>query len=231
MRLNFLIAYLFAIIISICSCSAGRISNSLSTGTEKRTVTFRTHNRVELNDPEKAIASEFLRHEQMYFPKYVETNYDSVNSLVNSLYSELNFWNQIKYGFSRKRQYRLYASAAGTDHLLNLDEHITYDTIRTAEESKRLWDHLWENNNSFTKLLVGAKEAHYIRETYHINNIKYKLRYIDGHTGKTLWRMRCKWPKFFGTKKQNPALIIKKKFERMFPYKLVDNKNKHYPYN
>lgn len=231
MKLTFPTVYLFAIIISICSCSAGQISNSLYKETDQRTVTFRTINTVELNGPEKAIASEFLRHEQKYIPKYVEINYDSVNSSVNSLYSELNFWDRVKYGFSRKRQYRLYASVTGTDHLLNLDEQITYDTIRTVEESDRIWDHIWENSSDFTKFLVGANEAHFIRETYQINNIKYKLRYIDGYTGKTLWRMQYKWPSFFGAKKQNPVLMIKKKFERRFPYKIINKKNKHYLFN
>lgn len=216
--------FLFACIIIVSSCGAGRMTNASSSGTNKRTVTIKTHNANQLSGEEAAIASAFLSNEKKYFPKYVEINYESVNKRFDSLYSNLNYWNKTKLSFSRKRQYRLYADATGTDHLLDLDVHITYDTVFTAEQSTRLWDHLWENNNSFTKELVGAKDAHYINETYFINHIKYTLRYIDGHSGKTMWSMKYRWPSiFFGSKKQNPVLLIKKKFEKKFPYKLADN--------
>lgn len=215
---------LFVLIISICSCGPVRMTNARSSGASKRTVTFNTHNANQLSGGEEAVANSFLSNEKKYFPKYVEVNYDSVNNTFDSLYSKLNYWNKTKYSFSRMRQNRLYADAAGTDHLLDLEIHIIYDTLRTAEESKRLWDHLWENNNSITKELVGAKEAHYIKESYQIKKIKYKLRYIDGHTGKTMWRMKCRWPAgLFGSKKQNPVLLIKNKFDKKFPYKLADS--------
>jgi hypothetical protein len=177
-----------------------------------------------LSGGELAVAYSFLSNENKYLPKYVEVNYDSVNKTFDSLYSNLNYWNKTKFSISRKRQYRLYADATSTDHLLDLEINIIYDTIFTEEQSTRLWDHLWENNNDLTKELVGAKEAHYIKETYFINHIKYKLRYIDGHSGKTMWSMRYRWPSIlFGSKKQNPVLLIKKKFDKKFPYKLADN--------
>lgn len=224
MRLILPKVLLFVCIVIICSCSSGRIYNTGSLGTNKRTVTFKPFNANQLNGPEGAVASSFLNNEKKYLPKYVEINYDSTNKKFDSLYSNLNYWNKTKLGFSRKRRYRLYADATGTDHLLDLNIHTTYDTIRTAQESDRLWDHLWENSNSFVKELVGAKEAHYITETYNIKKIKYKLRYIDGNSGKTLWRMRCRWPTgLFNSKKKNPVLLIKNKFDKKFPYKLTEN--------
>lgn len=214
---------LYALIVSICGCSPVRMKNARFSGPSKRTVTFNIHNANQLNGGEKAVANSFLSNHRKYIPKYVEVNYDSVNNLVNSLYSKLNYWNKTKYTFSRKIRYRLYASATGTDHLLDLEIHITNDTTRTAIESERLWDQLWENNNSFTKELVEANEAHYIRETYKIKKINYKLRYIDGHTGKTMWSMSCRWPAgLFGFNKKSPDMLIKNKFEKKFPFKLAD---------
>lgn len=118
----------------------------------------------------------------------------------------------------------MYAEASGTDHLLELRIYASYDTVKTAVESNRIWDHLWENSDELTKELVGANEAHYYTESYNIKNVKYKLRYVDGHSGKTMWRMRYRWPaRFFGSKKQNPVLRIKNKFEKKFPYKFAED--------
>lgn len=221
MKLTYRIIILINCILFICSCSTFRMTNRGALQKSKRTVTFKVHNANRMNGVEEAIASCFKLNENDYFPNYVEVNYDSTNMRFDSLYSSLNYWNKTRVGFSRKRQYRLYADATGTDHLLDMDIRITYDTIRTAQESDRLWDHLWENNNPTTKELVGAKEAHFYTETYNIKKIKYKLRYIDGHSGKTLWSMRCHWPTgLLGLNKENPVLLIKEKFEKKFPYKL-----------
>jgi len=172
---------------------------------------------------EEVVASSYLSNEKKYLSKYVEMNYDSVNNRFDSLYSKLNYCNKTKLGLSRKMQYRFYAIASRTDHLLDMEINMIYDTIKSAEESDRIWDHLWENNNSLTKELVGANYAHFSKETYKLRKIKYKLRYIDGHSGRTLWRMKCRWPAmFFSSKKQNPVLLIKKKFDKKFPYKLVE---------
>jgi hypothetical protein len=224
MRLIFPIIFLSACMVGISSCSTGRITNASSLETNKPTITFKTHNARQLNSPEEVVASTFLSNENNYIQKYVEINYDSANKRFDSLYSNLNFWNKTKFILSRKKQYRLYAAAADTDHLLDLEVNIVYDTIFTAERSAKLWDHLWEESNVLTKELVGAKEAHYHKETYHIRRIKYKLRCIDGLSGKTMWSMRCRWPGgLFGLKKQSPALLIKNKFDRKFPYKLAVN--------
>jgi hypothetical protein len=187
----------------------------------KPTVTFKPQNVNRLSDAENMIAIHYLRDDLMYLSKYIDVNYVSVNKKLDSLHSNLNYWNKIKLAFSHKHQYRSYADATGTDHLLVLGVKTTYDTVFTPEESSRLWDHLWEGSSDPIKELVGAKEAHYMKETYFINHIKYKLRYIDGHSGKTLWKMKCRWPSFlFGSKKKNPILLIKKKFEKKFPFKL-----------
>lgn len=216
--------FLSACITSIYSCSTGQKTNASSLETNKRTVTFKTHNANQLNGAEEVVASTLLSNEKKYLRTYVEINYDSVNKRFDSLYSNLSYWNKTKFIMSRKRQYRLYADATRTDHILDLEINITYDTIFTEEQSTRLWDHLWEDSNELTKELVGAEEAHYIKETYFINHIKYKLRYIDGHSGKTMWSMGYRWPSIlFGSKKQNPALLIKKKFDKKFPYKLADD--------
>lgn len=214
--------FLFSGIISICSCGAGNMKNVNTIGMNKRTVTFKPHEANNLSGAEEAIASRILINENTYLPRYVEVNYESVNSLFDSLYSNLNYWDKSRFISSSKRQYRLYANAAGTDQLLYLDIHISYDTTMTAEESKRLWDHLWENNNSNTKELVGAKEAHYYTVTSKISKIKYNLKYINGQTGKTIWSMKYHWsPGLFGSKNQDPVQQIIKKFEKKFPYKLA----------
>lgn len=210
--------------IFVCSCGSGKMTHAGFSETSKPTVTFKTHNTNQLNGPEEVLASTFLSNEKNYLPKYVKIDYDAVNKVFDSLYSNLNYWNKTKLDLSRKKQYRLYADAAKTDYLLDLEINIVYDTIFSAEQSSRLWDHLWEDSSALTKELVGAKEAHYFTATYHINHIKYKLRYIDGHSGKTMWSMRYRWPSIlFGSKKQNPVLQIKKKFAKKFPYKLDDH--------
>jgi hypothetical protein len=214
---------LFTVTIFINSCTSVRLTNAGFSGASKRTVTFNTHNANQLSDAEEAIANMFLSNEMNYIPKYVEINYDNVNKRLDSLYSSLNYWNKVKYSLSRKRPYRMYADAAGTDHLLDLEIHIIYDKIQAAGERPILWDFLWKNIDDIIKELE-AEEAHYMYETYNINHIKYKLRYIDGYSGKTFWKMRCRWPSaFFGSRKHNPILKILKKFDRRFPYKLVNS--------
>lgn len=224
MKLKLITIPLSCFIFVFCGCSTHRMTQAGFSGTNRPTVTIKPQNPNRLSDAEDMIAFHFLSNDLKYQPKYMDVSYGSVSKKYDSLYSNLNYWNKTKLTFSRKRQYRLYANATGTDHLLVLGVKTIYDTVFTPEQSSRLWDHLWEGSSDFTKELVGAKEAHYMKETYFINHIKYKLRYIDAHTGKSLWKMKCRWPSlFFGSKRKNPILLIKKKFEKRFPYKLNNN--------
>lgn len=218
-----LTVFLVPLVSFLCGCGTGRgLSNVNSSTPNKPTVTFKTNNTNQLNEAEDSIASCFLDSGNRFIPKYIAVNYDSVNNRFDSLYSSLNHMNKIKFIFSRKRQYRFYSDAAGTDYLLVMEIHCSYDTTRTSHTSTRLWDHLWKNSGDLTKELVGANETRYVEETYQVRKIKYKLKYIDGSSGKTLWSTRCRWNKLFRSKKKNPVLLIKNKFKKRFPYKLID---------
>ena len=216
--------FLISCVIFLCGCGADRnLTNVNVSTTNKSTVTFKVNNTNQLNEAEDSIASCFLNNGNKFIPKYSIVNYDSVNKRFDSLYSNLNNRNKIKFIFSRKRQYQLYSDATGTNYLLIMKIHYTYDTIITPHTSTRLWDHLWKNSGELTKEFVGANESHYVEETYQVRKIKYELKYVDGHSGKTLWRTKCRWNRLFRSKKKNPVLLIKNRFNKKFPYKLNDS--------
>lgn len=178
MRLTLPIISICACIIINSSCATRRMTKAGFSEINKPTVTFKPRNANQLSDAEDMIAFHFISTDLKYLPKYVDVSYFSVSKRYDTLYSNLKNWNKTKLNFSRKRQYRLYADAAGTNHLLDL-------------------------------------EIKYVS-----NHMKYKLKYIDGSSGKTFWKMKLRWPSLlFGSRKKNPDLLMKKKFIKKFPYK------------
>ena len=163
----------------------------------------------ELNEVEETIAMHFIANEHRYYPKYVRVNYDSVFAQQQKQNSQLSYWENIRNQFSAKRRYRQFARAAGTDHLMTISIETEFDTIITPGQKYSL----------LSKLLFKMQDEP-DKQTLAVRKIRFKLLYIDGRTGKTLWSMKSKYPSgFFGINRTDPLQVLRAKLEKKFPYK------------
>jgi len=192
----------------LAGCITANISHEFPAA-QKRTVTFMIHHMQgsqDLNPAEQTIV-DCLKKEPGYLPEYIEVNYDSVEHIYGQLYSKLNFEDHLFH--ERKNQYMLFAKAAGTDHVMDLEMETQYDTIITPPKERTI----------LQRWLLGMKDTPE-EISYSIREIKFRLRYVEGHTGKTLWKMSCRYPSgFFGGRRDNAMDELAYRFRKEFPFK------------
>jgi hypothetical protein len=194
-------------------CTSTKSLNPNSTSyNDKRLVTFYIEPYLhqglnELNSFENAIAACFEEHKDIYFSQYVYINYDSVLKEFKQSYGNLSY---MKKSFaSKKYKYKLFAKKASVDHLMLIETETKYDTNTTEGIDYSLFEEIVFNREDIPK-----KEKLVVRE------VTYKLKYIDGHSGKKLWQMKLKWsPNSLSKKKRiDPVLLFKEKFELTYPF-------------
>ena len=82
-----------------------------------------------------------------------------------------------------------------------------YDTI-IAPPTKR---------TGLDRLLSGQKYTPE-EKILKVKEIKFHLKYIDGHTGKNLWSLKSKYPGLFESQ-TNPVDKLSHKFRNKFPFR------------
>lgn len=208
-----LILFIF-LLVSMTACRPSALSVNPYSDSQKRTVTFMPGDNAGFNTLERAIAACFIRDEKQYFAKYVVMNYDSVKGEYAKRYAALSYWDKSRLTLSRKRSYRFYSDISGTDHLMSIEiKKQEFDTVMTPGKDYSLAE----------EILLGKEDE--VDQTLVTRKTVYKLRYVDGHTGKTLWSMRLKYPPGFmemGNKHGGLTNCFTDKFRKKFPYKTIN---------
>ena len=216
----YLAGFLFTCI--VCSgCSLSPLSHKGMRNMPQRTVTIYPKGKYSL--PDVIIASSFIRNQGSYLPQYVRVNYDTVFGKYYTMKRMYSAWGRARINLSNKRQCKLFARAAGTDHVIHIKEKAEYGTVSLPDEEMRLYDNLLSGLDPTSKSLIGVRTQTY-REAHNIKKVTYVLRYRDGHTGKLLWKLKAKYPGMYVSNNDIPVTALKKKFEKKFPYRIAEKK-------
>ena len=143
-----------------------------------------------------------------YLCRLVTPDEDSVRKVLWEPDQPARYPGTRKSGSQQGRAAQRFACAAGVDHVMMTDLSVEYETalLQPAEQV-----------SLFGKLVLGRKDTPAVYGQV-AKKAVFRLRYIDGYTGKTLWKMKkSSYPKYGGY--ERVAKVIARKFHRRFPFR------------
>lgn len=144
-----------------------------------------------------------------YLCRLVRLNEDSVRKVMSGP-RELKAYPGSPRARSRLgRTAQAVASAAGVDHIMYtwVDRETETVVLQAAQE-----------HTALEKIFLGKKDTPAVLGDK-LKKVTFRLKYIDGHTGRTLWKTKVKFKGGFrGFDKMNA--IVAKKFHKRFPYRV-----------
>ena len=143
-----------------------------------------------------------------YMCELVAPDEDSVRKLIWEPDRPARYPGTRKASSPHGRVAQRFACAAGVDHVMMTEVSTEYETalLQPAEQY-----------SLFGKLVLGKVDKPAVFGPVP-RKVVLKLRYIDGHTGKTLWKMKkASYPQLGGY--ERVAKSIARKFHRRFPFR------------
>ena len=143
-----------------------------------------------------------------YLCRLVTPDEDSVRKVLWTPDSPARYPGTRRAGSAHGRAAQRFACAAGVDHVMMTEVSVEYVTelLQPAEQY-----------SLFGKIVLGKVDRPAVFGQV-ANKVVFRLRYIDGHTGKTLWKMKkTGYPRYGGF--ERIARSIGRKFHRRFPFR------------
>ena len=147
-----------------------------------------------------------------YLCRLVTPDDDSVRKVLWEPDRPARYPGTRKAGSPHGRVAQRFAVAAGVDHVMMTEVSTEYETalLQPAEQY-----------SLFGKLVLGKVDQPAVFGPVP-RSVKFKLRYIDGHTGRVLWTMgRSANPRIGGY--ERVAKAIARKFHRRFPFRMPES--------